>query len=153
MTYGRPAMTTHISVLPLPSGFEQNLSVPVEPHQVAPRFRFYRENIRLCGILEDILSKVYQPWMNRVSPDLSPVTGGNTSPHYSLDTIVMLHRKLSDFENSVHETLSWKREGEIPSEYAALFKAQRLLLHGRYVLPHVSKKITFFGNPVLERLW
>ncbi|EXV03754.1 Zn(2)-Cys(6) zinc finger domain protein [Metarhizium robertsii] len=132
MTYGRPAMTTHISVLPLPSGFEQNLSVPVEPHQVAPRFRFYRENIRLCGILEDILSKVYQPWMNRVSPDLSPVTGGNTSPHYSLDTIVMLHRKLSDFENSVHETLSWKREGEIPSEYAALFKAQRLLLHGRY---------------------
>lgn len=152
MTYGRPAMTTHISVLPLPSGFEQNLS-PVEPHQVAPRFRFYRENIRLCGILEDILSKVYQPWMNRMSPDLSPVTGGNISPHYSLDTIVVLHRKLSDFENSVHETLSWKREGEIPSEYAALFKAQRLLLHGRYVLPHVSKKFTIFDNPILERLW
>lgn len=131
MTYGRPAMTTHISVLPLPSGFEQHLSVPVEPHQVTPKFRFYRESIRLCGILEDILSKVYQPWMNRTAPDLSLVTSGNTSSYYSLDAVVGLHKKLSDFENSVHESLSWKKDVDVQSEYRVLFRDQRLLLHAR----------------------
>ncbi|EFY93196.1 fungal specific transcription factor, putative [Metarhizium acridum CQMa 102] len=130
-------------ILPLPSVLEQNLSIPVEPHQVAPRFRFYRENIRLCGILEDILSKVYRPWMNRVSPDLSPVTSGNISSYYSLDQIIVLHKKLTDFENSEHETLSWKRGGEIPSEYAALFKDQRLLLHGRFI---------YLRRPILTHL-
>jgi hypothetical protein len=128
-------MTTHISVLPLPCGFEQPLSVPVEPHQVMPKFRFYRESIRLCGILEDILSKVYQPWMNRTSPDLSLGSSGNTSSYYSLDTIVGLHKKLSDFENSVHESLSWtkKRQADLHSEHAVLFRDQSLLLHARCV--------------------
>jgi hypothetical protein len=131
-------MTTHISVLPLPSGFEQQLAVPVEPHQVTPRFRFYRESIRLCGILEDILSKVYQPWMNRTAPDLALGTGRTSSSYYSLDTIVGLHKKLSDFENSVHETLSWKKPAEGPSEHKVLFKDQRLLLHARYVFVNSS---------------
>ncbi|KAK2599993.1 hypothetical protein QQS21_005295 [Conoideocrella luteorostrata] len=135
MTYGRPAMTTHISVLPLPSGFEQDLSVPVEPNQVTPKFRFYRESIRLCGILEEILSKVYQPWMNRTAPDVSHNATGSTSSYYSLDTIVGLHRKLSDFENSLHDSLSWKKgvETEIPLQNRTLFKDQSLLLHARFI--------------------
>lgn len=138
-------MTTHISVLPLPSGFEQHLSVAAEPHQVTPKFRFYRESIRLCGILEDILSKVYQPWMNRTAPDLSLIAGGNTSSYYSLDTIVGLHKKLSDFENSIHETLSWKRNVDGQSENKVLFNDQKHLLHARYGFCYYI--FFFFSNP------
>lgn len=136
-------MTTHISVLPLPTGLEQELSFSKasangDSQQIAPKFRFYRENIRLCGILEEILSKVYQPWMNRTASDLALTASGNGSSYFSLDTIVALHRKLSDFENSVHETFSWKKgDVVVQAQHKVLFENQKLMLHARYVSAYI----------------
>lgn len=138
MTYGRPTMTTHISLLPLPCGIEEETRPTTprktpETREILPKFRFYIESIGLCKILEEILSKVYQPWMNREAGGLSPPSQGTKSV-LNLETIIGLHEKLSNFEAELPHNLSWQGEelaDGLSEGDRALFRAQSALLHAR----------------------
>lgn len=140
MTYGRPTMTTQISSLPLPSGLEESLKASARVHQqgtqqILPRFHFYVESIRLCGILEEILSKMYQPWLNRDGAGSSE-TSTNPNAFNSLDTIVGLHTKLTTFEASLPPVLSWTKtefNGDLSPEDESLLEVQKTVLFARYV--------------------
>ncbi|KAK5998854.1 Asg1-like protein [Cladobotryum mycophilum] len=99
------------------------------------KFRFFPEHIRLCAILEEILSQVYQPWLNRRGSDPTQASK-NTKAYKSLDAIIGLHTKLSKFESSLPKELCWKKQVILDSltpEDATILETQKTVLRARFI--------------------
>lgn len=136
MTYGRPTMTAHVPVLPLPAPAEfcEDLESPQprEARKDTPsKMSFYAEYIRQCRILGEILSNVYQP-----------STGGTTTPSSSwfdnkshgMDAILELDAKLAKYEAVLPSIMSWKSPCDISAleeDRRRIIVTQRTVLRGR----------------------
>jgi hypothetical protein len=131
MTFGRPNMTTNLPVLP-PTGINgSRLSSGLDTDL---KLQFNYESVRLGRVLEGILSKIYQPWLNRSRPanETSPALGSDI--HHSLDNIVDLHTQLSKFEESLPPCLSWESPASLDGFSHGdrkVIEAQRNVLHAR----------------------
>ena len=131
MTFGRPTMTSSLSILPGTLDITPPSITNGDPEQL--RLLFYKESLRLGVILEGILQKIYQPWLNRdTSVDGSVPAGLNI--HHSLDAVVELQAQLYGFEQSVTPCLSWvspTTPNGVAAEDKTLLEIQRNVLHAR----------------------
>ncbi|KAH6894647.1 fungal-specific transcription factor domain-containing protein [Thelonectria olida] len=132
MTFGRPNMTTNLPALPPTglggSGVPSSLDTDLKLH-------FNVESVRLGRVLEGILSKIYQPWLNR-SPtsEASPALGSDI--HHSLDNIVDLHTQLTKFEQSLPPSLSWESPASLDGfsqQDRRVLETQRNVLRARFL--------------------
>ncbi|CAK7227397.1 hypothetical protein SBRCBS47491_006555 [Sporothrix bragantina] len=124
MTFGRPPMTSSLSISP-----EMLTRAPVASDTDSLKLGFYYENVKLSVILEDILQRIYKPWLTRDS---------NTGPaHHNLDTVVDIQGQLDTFERSVTPLLSWKTPGKMPDNMPEndrdVMKISKNVLHARFI--------------------
>lgn len=87
---------------------------------------FYVEFIRLCRILGDILSSVYQPTHPGLPPD--------DHKSHGMDAILELDAKLSSYESALDSIMSWKSPSDIlalDEERRLVIVTQRTVLRGR----------------------
>jgi hypothetical protein len=142
MIYGRPTVTAHLPNLAFPTHLEipgaQELTHAQPSAEEPSKLCFYVEYIRLCRILSEILTKVYQP-----------CTGGSYSAPLSLDehklhgmdAILELDDKLSKYEAALPPTMSWISPSDISGlrdELRLVIVTQRTVLRGRYICPATS---------------
>lgn len=140
MTLGRPTMTTHASSALVPSLADDTMeddgdnSPNVNQQTPTPtEDTYFVQSIKLSTVLEQILNRVYQPWM-RKSPrdDLQ-----SKNSHQSFDTIIDLDSQLTEFEADVPVSLNWNKSPAdleplaIPSGMTGVITMQRNVLHGR----------------------
>jgi hypothetical protein len=127
-------MTT-FSNIPLPSIVDDPLDNNTlrYPNQLTPtRSQFFVEMIRMSKILEQIISRVYQPWRT------GGHVGGEHSPPFSLETVNELDAQLSQFEKAVPWPLNWatgagvEMSGLSP-DMGPLLRMQKNVLRARYV--------------------
>ncbi|KAJ9137102.1 Fungal specific transcription factor domain containing protein [Pleurostoma richardsiae] len=147
MTFGRPTMTSSLSILP----GTVDLSAPSTGETEAEQLKlcFYRESIQLSVILEGILQRIYQPWLSRETNVNGPVTAGLNIQH-SLDTIVELESQLSGFERSVTPFLSWispEAHKKVSAEDGVIFEIQKNVLHARFIYMQL-----ILHRPILTQL-
>lgn len=131
MTFGRPTMASSLSILPETLDITAPSGANIDHEQL--RLLFHRESLRLGVILEGMLQKIYQPWLNRdTSTDDSGPTGLNI--HHSLDAVIELQTQLSSFEQTVTPCLSWISptiSSVMDIEDQSLLEMQRNVLHAR----------------------
>ena len=137
MTFGRPPMTSSLSISP-----EMLTGAPVSSDLDSLKLAFYYENVKLSVILEDILQRIYRPWLTR---------DANTGQaHHNLDTIVDIQGQLDAFERSVTPLLSWKTQGEMPESMPEsdrdITRISQNVLYARCVLIPLAK---FSSSPLL----
>jgi hypothetical protein len=140
MTFGRPTMTT-FSNIPLPSIVDDPLDDNAlrYPNQLTPtRSQFFVEMIRMSKILEQIISRVYQPWRT------GSHVGGDHGPPFGLETVNELDAQLSQFEKTVPWPLNWatgagvEMNGLSP-DMGPLLRMQKNVLRARYVTQCASR--------------
>ncbi len=132
MIYGRPTVTAHLPALSFPADVESpgTRELTHRPCTDVPsKLCFYVEYIRLCRILGEILTKVYQP-----------CTGGPLSldehKSHGMDAILELDAKLSKYEAALPPAMSWISPSDISGlddELRLVIVTQRTVLRGRYV--------------------
>lgn len=131
MTLGRPTINMKNSKVPLPAAIDdENLLLDVhncrQPAGCFSQTQFYIENIKICGILGEILAEVYKPWNeSREGSDVHETTAT------ALDTIVALDSTLQDFESHIPRPLNWANDKDTDVNIAAVFSRQRNVLHAR----------------------
>lgn len=136
MTMGRPAMTLMSSNVPLPSPTDDEY-LTVEGHQPAGTVssnQFLYENMKLIGILGDILSKVYHsaaPGPEAESP----------RPPADFQAVIDIDGALDEFEASLHPVLDWDPSKALSHDMNPLFRRQANVLHARYVVLSLGKFI------------
>lgn len=108
------------------------------------RLAFYVEGVKLSVILEDILQRIYRPWLTR---DANPGSNNNNDScsddssnletHHNLDTVVEIQGALDKFERSVTPFLSWTKPTEIPGDVSEedrlITGISRNVLHARFI--------------------
>ncbi|KAJ2902892.1 uncharacterized protein MKZ38_010703 [Zalerion maritima] len=170
MTFGRPTITSHLSMprhIPLASELEDddtspNPRHPPTDHNSVSLMSFFAEIIRLVRILDEILAKVYHPWLgtsvsNMIGTEFSgplpdqpgvvrPAGGNHRSCNF--DIIIDLHARLSDFEMTVSPSLSWVAlsEGEERKEKSPVLALQKRVLYSLFVYLQVM-----LYRPILTR--
>jgi hypothetical protein len=128
-------MTASIPPLPMPS-VPQDFLLTGEGGGPS-RLLFFNEYCRLCTLLKDILSEVYDGGIYGLSNDAAVGKRG----FYSVQKFLDLDSKLAFFANSLPPILSWKEPqglAEIPKHSRLTFETQRVALHGRCVSPILS---------------
>ncbi|SPQ24490.1 cd129f82-9bba-4a71-acdc-d57eeb06dec4 [Thermothielavioides terrestris] len=95
---------------------------------------FYVEYIRLCRILGEILSNVYQPSAGG-SPNPSP---SSWDPHktHGMDAILDLDAKLSRYETALAPIMSWKSPCDLSGlteDRKLVIMTQRTVLRGSFL--------------------
>ena len=142
MTFGRPSMTSNIPSIPLPTlGCESLLDDPCKSsgqpcdHRLG-YLTFYVSAIELYGILESILSDIYNAWQSRSGTNsLEP---SRSIRDGSLDVIMDLDDKLSAYEANVPGVLNWtkKRSSHRANrDQTSILERQRNILQARYDVP------------------
>lgn len=141
--------TCTLSSIPSPLGFDTLVgSLQDAKPQLSVRFLFNQETIKILPILEDILTKVYQPWVNRGGNE-SGRPAPETRSYSSLDTIMTVHEQFSKFEAQLPPILSWNNptalDGVAPEDFLILM-AQRHTLHSKWVTVNCrgEKTLTMF---------
>lgn len=136
MTMGRPAMTLTSSNVPLPSPTDDEY-LAVEGHQPAGTVssnQFLYENMKLIGILGDILSKIYHstaPGPEAESP----------RPPADFQAVIDIDGALDEYEASLHPVLHWNPSKALSHDMNPLFRRQANVLHARYVVLGLGKFI------------
>lgn len=139
MTFGRPTMTAHLYNPELPSTTDLDINhgtdgIPEDENLDISRYDFNVEHIRLCNILGNILSQIFQ------SPNQATAAresnGGFGDRPRRLDTILMLDAQLSEYARTVHPNLSWMQPRTLTSardDVRLVLERQRNVLHIRFV--------------------
>ncbi|KAJ5155295.1 hypothetical protein N7492_008098 [Penicillium capsulatum] len=142
MTYGRPSMTSHVSPIypvPLPAMRPElqrddpcDLSGQPCDHKLG-HMTFYVSTIELYKILESILSDVYNAWQSGSNHRFMSRQSNNQR---SLDMIMELDDRLSNYESNVPAVLNWTRP-QLPitpdSDQRSVFQRQRNVLRARFI--------------------
>lgn len=143
MTYGRPSMTSHVSPIyrvPLPAMRPElqtddpcHLSGQACDHKLGS-MTFYVSTIELYGILESILSDVYNAWQSRSNHRFMSLQGTSQG---SLDIIMELDDRLSTYECNVPTVLNWicpQQPNNTNDHQNSVFQRQQNVLRARYLL-------------------
>jgi hypothetical protein len=142
MTFGRPPMTSSLSIAP-----EMLNKAPDPSSPESLRLAFYYEGVKLSVILEDILQRIYKPWLTRDANNGNNNNGSiNTTTtsssnalqtHHNLDTVVEIQGQLDQFERSVTPFLSWTTSAEMPGavsdEDRLIMGISQNVLHARFI--------------------
>ncbi|KAK4235885.1 fungal-specific transcription factor domain-containing protein [Achaetomium macrosporum] len=139
MMYGRPTMTAHLPDLPLPATLEFDDDQETSQRQAADRNQpskmcFYAEYIRLCRILGEILSNVYQPSAGGAIN--GPSSSWDEHKSHGMDAILELDAKLLRYETALPPTMSWKSPCDmngIDEERKLVVITQRTVLRGSFL--------------------
>ena len=132
MTLGRPTLSSIKSTAILPGTLDEEISSPgndptssdvaVAPSTAA----FFTQTTKLYKILDNILSKVYDPWKETEA-------GGPNDANESLDDspqlacIITLDAQLDNFETTVPEILQWRSHDEEGDENGILQRQRNVL--------------------------
>ncbi|KAL2258219.1 hypothetical protein VTK26DRAFT_8564 [Humicola hyalothermophila] len=146
MTYGRPTATGHLPglALPLVEEFDDERGEAAKAATTPSKMVFYVEYIRQCRILDDILSRVYQP----SHPGL--LNSSDEYKSHGMDAILDLDAKLSSYENALDPTMSWKTPSDISGldeERRLVIVTQRTVLRGSFLYLRLM-----LHRPILTRL-
>lgn len=155
MTFGRPPMTSSLSITP------ETLDTSVSPGALVDaetfKLMFSKENVKLSVILEGILQRIYRPWLTRDVPDSSTSTSTNSpgtfQVHHNLDTVVEIQGQLDNFQQSVTPFLSWIKREEVPesAQMSAsdqhIMEINRNVLQARFIYIHL-----ILYRPILSQL-
>ncbi|CAK7216312.1 hypothetical protein SCUCBS95973_002770 [Sporothrix curviconia] len=124
MTFGRPPMTSSLSIAP-----DMLIRAPTGSDPDSLKLAFYFENVKLSVILEDILQRIYKPWLTR--------DANSGQAHHNLDTLVNIQGQLDTFERSVAPLLSWKTPVGLPESMTEsdrdIMKISKNVLHARFI--------------------
>ncbi|KAH8201566.1 hypothetical protein TruAng_004258 [Truncatella angustata] len=151
MTFGRPTMTANIPPRPMPSVVEYVVSgcgrsSDLNSQHCPSQLQFFNEYSRLCELLKDILSQVYEGGNNGLA------TGAMQAQTKSHDfkLTLELDSRLASFEQSVPPILSWMKPQnltEVPESQRLIFETQRIVLHGRFLYLRIM-----LHRPILTQL-
>ena len=131
MTMGRPSMTRIPCEIPLPSPVDDScLSAGTQSDaqsqgSAIPYNQFLYENMRLIGILGNILSTIYHS--NEAGTDKGPLQ----FPPSDGQAVMEIERALEDFQSSLHPGLRWDSNQVWSSPMEPIFKRQSNSLHAR----------------------
>ncbi|KAI9776645.1 MAG: hypothetical protein M1839_009451 [Geoglossum umbratile] len=143
MTLGRPATTPYRSSVPLPTAIDDEYLEPgayncVQPADEFSRLNFFVEAIKLYKILGNILSSVYEPWIDgagRMGSD--PAGFEHLQSSKGFDMIMSLDSALMRFQSEVPALLKSPNSGvstsKLNSEDPDTLKRQANVLHARYL--------------------
>ncbi|ERS99098.1 fungal specific transcription factor [Sporothrix schenckii 1099-18] len=143
MTFGRPPMASSLSIAP-----EMLNKNPDSSSPESLRLAFYYEGVKLSVILEDILQRIYKPWLTRDANNTNH--NGNTTTstsstssnnalqtHHNLDTVVEIQGRLDQFEQSVTPFLSWTAHADMPGDVSEedrlVMGISQNVLHARFI--------------------
>lgn len=129
-------MTTTSSTVPLPS--QRTTTPEQEENDDSSTMVFYISNIELYGILNKILSEVYDAWCD---PPTQRAGSDGQTRQGSLDVIIRLEEQLSSYEANLPPSLNWcsRAINTNDENYSKdTVRRQRNVLHARYVIPPVS---------------
>ncbi|KIH94143.1 fungal specific transcription factor domain containing protein [Sporothrix brasiliensis 5110] len=142
MTFGRPPMASSLSIAP-----EMLNKTPDSASPESLRLAFYYEGVKLSVILEDILQRIYKPWLTRDANNTNH--NGNTTStssissnnalqtHHNLDTVVEIQGRLDQFEQSVTPFLSWTAHADMPGDVSEedrlIMGISQNVLHARFI--------------------
>ncbi|CAK7201181.1 hypothetical protein SEUCBS139899_003884 [Sporothrix eucalyptigena] len=149
MTFGRPPMTSSLSIAP-----EVLARTPDASDPDSVKLAFYYESVKLGVILEDILQRIYKPWLTRDANAGGAGAASSNSPLHSsqtLDTVVDIQGQLDNFERSVTPLLSWKTQDELLKSMSEndcnVMKISRNVLHSRFIYMQL-----ILYRPILSQL-
>lgn len=131
-------MTSSLSIAP-----EMLNKAPDPSNPESLRLAFYYEGVKLSVILEDILQRIYKPWLTRDANNGNNGSAGAASSnnalqtHHNLDTVVDIQGQLDQFERSVTPFLSWttpvQTPGDVAEEDRLIMGISQNVLHARFI--------------------
>ncbi|KAF9892311.1 hypothetical protein FE257_002088 [Aspergillus nanangensis] len=132
MTMGRPAMTSAPSKVPLPSPTDdQYLGMgphgATQPVGIVSANQFLHENMKLIGILGNILSAVYH------STEPGSEVEIQRPPDVDFQAVMDIDKSLTQFESDLHPALHWDPQRVPTSNINPIFGRQANVLHARYL--------------------
>lgn len=139
MTFGRPTMTAKLSQPRLPSPYvlDSDAAGGEAVHvtlEESSNTIFYREHIKLCWILGEVLDKLYHPPRNSSGDQQQPHETPQNYRDNLMNIILELSGKFSNLEHSVQTPLSWKYPADFssyPEKSRLALRTQRTVLHKR----------------------
>ncbi|KAB8236445.1 Zn(II)2Cys6 transcription factor [Aspergillus alliaceus] len=131
MAHGKSSMTSALPTIPLPGAVDLTSTDTKGPYLTA----FYVSSIELYSILGSILSHVSKARCDRSSTSASSATVQQDT----LDAIIKLEGRLSEYESDLPSVLRWRQPYNPATDLLRLstLRRQRNVLHARFLYMHL----------------